>query len=512
VDCPFLLPTFAAELRATAPYPQLRSDSVAIDLPRPVPDPSPCPALLDLPFRTRMNSTRIFVCTLFAALHVAVAHERVASQGLPETPKPAEAKPRPLPDEKDLHRPGRTPDRIILTWNGDPSTSQAVNWRTDSSVERAVAELTIAEGGSLFEKKALRFPAATERLDSDLGTAHYHSVTFQGLTPATKYIYRVGDGEVWSEWIHFRSASCEPEPFSFIYFGDAQNDIKRHWSRVIREAYSDAPRARFMIHAGDLVNNSRKDAEWGEWFQAGGWMNAMVPSVPAVGNHEYTKDPKNDKLPASVSPHWRAQFTLSPSAIAGLDETCYSLDYQGARIICLNSNEKLVEQAEWLEVQLRNNPSTWTVIAFHHPIFSAAKSRDNPRVRSEWKSVFDKYRVDLVLTGHDHTYARSRPTREINVASGLNKRSIDSGTVYVVSVSGPKAYGAERYPFTQRIAEDTQLYQIIHVHPTHLLYEAKMANGELYDSFELRKRPGDINEFIERAPAIPERLRSNATP
>jgi hypothetical protein len=457
-------------------------------------------------------TARICCCTLFAALPVILAGARLAAQGLPEPTKPAEVNPVPLPDPKELHRPGRTPDRIILTWNGDPTRSQAVTWRTDPSVERAVAEVTIAEGGPLFEKKALRFPASTERLESDLGTAHYHSTTFQGLTPATKYIYRVGDGEVWSEWIHFRTASSEPEPFSFIYFGDAQNDIKRHWSRVIRESYSDAPRARFLIHAGDLVNSSRKDAEWGEWFQAGGWMNAMVPSLPAVGNHEYTKDPKNDTLPASVSPHWRAQFTLPSSAVAGLDETCYSLDYQGVRVICLNSNEKLAEQAEWLELQLRDNTSAWTVIAFHHPVFSAARSRDNPRVRSEWKPVFDKYRVDLVLTGHDHTYARSRPTREINVARGLNKRSLDSGTVYVVSVSGPKAYGVERYPFTQRVAEDTQLYQIIHVSPTRLLYEAKMANGELYDSFELRKRPGAINEFIDHAPDMPERLRTKANP
>ncbi len=44
------------------------------------------------------------------------------------------------------------------------------------------------------------------------------------------------------------------------------------WSRVIREAYSDAPKAKFMIHAGDLINNAEKDAEWGEWFGAGGWL------------------------------------------------------------------------------------------------------------------------------------------------------------------------------------------------------------------------------------------------
>ena len=45
--------------------------------------------------------------------------------------------------------------------------------------------------------------------------------------------YRVGDGVNWSEWFHFRTASDRPEPFSFIYFGDAQTDLKSLWSRVI---------------------------------------------------------------------------------------------------------------------------------------------------------------------------------------------------------------------------------------------------------------------------------------
>jgi hypothetical protein len=59
-------------------------------------------------------------------------------------------------------------------------------------------------------------------------------------------------GERWSEWFHFRTASTRAEPFSFIYFGDAQNDILSLWSRVLREGYATAPRARFMIHAGDM--------------------------------------------------------------------------------------------------------------------------------------------------------------------------------------------------------------------------------------------------------------------
>jgi phosphodiesterase/alkaline phosphatase D-like protein len=62
--------------------------------------------------------------------------------------------------------------------------------------------------------------------------ALHHSAQLGDLEPNTLYAYRVGGGEVWSEWFHHRTAGREPAPFSFLYFGDAQNDIRSLWSRA----------------------------------------------------------------------------------------------------------------------------------------------------------------------------------------------------------------------------------------------------------------------------------------
>ena len=181
------------------------------------------------------------------------------------------------------------PDRIVLTWVDDPTTSQAVTWRTSTEVAIGKAELSLATAGPELKTQAKTFEANSVALKTDLNTAHFHTAKFDGLSAKTKYAYRVGDGVNWSEWFHFTTASSESEPFSFIYFGDAQNDVRSKWSRVIREAYRDAPKAKFMIHAGDLINRAESDAEWHEWFGAGAWINAMVPSIPVPGNHEMTK-------------------------------------------------------------------------------------------------------------------------------------------------------------------------------------------------------------------------------
>jgi len=417
--------------------------------------------------------------------------------------------------DKARHTPTRIPDRVILTWKGDPSQSQAVTWRTDTSVLQSFAQIALATENKDFAKSATLVLAETTPFKSNLSDAHYHSAEFTGLTPRTKYAYRMGDGTNWSEWFHFRTASDKPEPFTFLYYGDAQNDLRDFWSRVVRESILDAHQSRFIVHAGDLINSANNDAEWGDWFQAGGWLNGTIPSVPTPGNHEYAsisissllglkKEEKTDtKQPtrkSGLSKHWRPQFTLPENGPPGLEETVYYMDYQGVRLVSLNSNELQSEQVPWLEEVLANNPNRWTILTFHHPIYSPAKGRDNKSLREKWRPIIDKYRVDLVLTGHDHTYGRSSLMLGDNTLSGTQISDGQSGTVYVVSVSGPKMYsldGAETW--MQASAEQKQLYQAIRVDGDRLHYESRTATGELFDTFELHKSSDGKTRIMERA-------------
>ncbi|MEQ1827095.1 MAG: metallophosphoesterase family protein, partial [Pirellula sp.] len=419
--------------------------------------------------------------------------------------KPTLAKP------AEVYRPSLIPDRIILTWKSDPRTTQAVTWRTSTEVDHSIAQIAVANDGPIRIEDALQVEAKTESLKTDLNEANFHSAEFIDLRPATKYAYRVGDGANWSEWFHFTTAPSRHEPFSFVYFGDAQNDIKSLWSRVIREAYGDDPKARFMIHAGDLVNTPESDAEWGEWFYAGSFLHSSVTSVPVPGNHEIAKAADGGRR---LTHHWKKQFTLPEHGPSGLEESCYTFEYGNTRIIGLNSNEQQDEQAEWLNRVLAKNESKWIICTFHHPIFSTAKDRDNEALRKSWKPILDTYRVDLVLTGHDHTYGRtgldtpsSLPQTIGNAPSGENRVDPTTGTVYVVSVSGPKMYALQPSTVMKRVAEDTQLYQIIRIDGDELVYEAKTATGKLYDSFKLRKRIGSINELQEIQPEMEQRTR-----
>ena len=381
--------------------------------------------------------------------------------------------------------PRALPDRVILTLTDRPATSQAVNWRTDRSSDAPEAQIALAEDGPLFVDKAQSVDVVSQDFESELGAARYHSATFSELEANTQYVYRVGDGANWSEWNQFRTASSEADPLKFVYVGDAQNNIYSMWSRLIRTGFAEAPDADFIIHAGDLVNRGNADGEWGEWFEAAGWINRTISSVPVPGNHEYPNEGVEGR---NLSRLWRPVFALPENGPVGVEESCYFVDIQGVRIVALNSNEKQEEQAAWLDELLSDNPNRWTVVTHHHPIFSAAKSRDNPELRALWQPIYDKHGVDIVLNGHDHTYARS------NLVSGRPTRS--GGTVYVVSVSGPKMYELDREDWMASSAVNTQLFQVIEIDGDKLHFESRTARGKLYDSFDLAKAEGQANEMV----------------
>jgi molybdopterin-guanine dinucleotide biosynthesis protein len=108
--------------------------------------------------------------------------------------------------------------------------------------------------------------------------------------------------------------------------------------------------------------------------------------------------------------------------------------------------------------------------------FSSAqflKDRDFEYARKNWKPLFDLYGVDLVLNGHDHTYARGH----VPIKSTVEDVSGNINTLYITSVSGPKQYEidllqmknyeADGYK-SDKVGEQTQFFQVIKVDKKHL--------------------------------------------
>ncbi|WP_449281374.1 fibronectin type III domain-containing protein [Leucobacter sp.] len=416
------------------------------------------------------------------------------------------------------------PTRVILTPTETPATSQSFSWLAgDVSHEIGQVEIAPAAGGESRVVDAHE----TGRVNGNQ-TPHF-SATVDGLTPGTAYRYRVGLPGSWSEWVEFTTADPSATDFQFVYYGDAQIGLDTTWPEVVRQAEERATRSVGSVHAGDLIDTGSNDTQWRNWFTGMEKSATRTNVMAAPGNHEYS----GDKLLAS----WKAHFeyplnqpsTESIGELASLAqgdsdaakqyaayfahwaefaaETVYYTDYQGVRFITLNATRDTTflkpdvlpacsgsecpsgkvaalwteYQAAWLDYVLKNSASKWNVVTFHQPVYSTSSGRDEPVLREYWVPVFEENDIDLVLMGHDHTYARGYKNSTRTETEGMT-----TGPVYAVSNSGAKHYALEtdaKNVWTNNGAtqvlrgEKVTTYQVIDVSADQLVYRSYVAEN-----------------------------------
>ncbi len=377
------------------------------------------------------------------------------------------------------------PERVALNLTAEPCNSIAVTWRTQKEVRQSVAQYTEESDSLNFEKLAVAVTAISEKvmLDSEVAV-YYHSAVIKNLKPSKRYVYRVGGDSVWSEWNTFATAKKDPEPFTFVYLGDPQYGFRDYLPRLFRKTLTTAPDAAFWLYIGDLTTRPKKDQQWEDLFFSWDFAPRIMPSVMVPGNHEYSAVSKETRHILDLSHLWKAHFTLPDNGPAGMSETAFTFDYQGVRFVMLNGNEKLGLQAVWMDSLLSINANKWIIAAIHQPVYSMGGKRDEGNIRDTLMPVFDKYSVDLVLTGHEHVYSRSHKLRNGKVVGDKDK-----GTVYVVSVCGTKQYrmNLQYKDLLAKYSANVTLFQVISIDGNRLKFTSYTASGKIFDEFELVK-------------------------
>ncbi len=369
------------------------------------------------------------------------------------------------------------PDHVVLTWSGDPHTTQTIQWRTSMATAGGVVAYAKKGSGAFDPATATKVTATTSTITQNTllndPVIHWHTATIAGLEAGAEYVYAVGDGNgAWRAAAEFRTVPEGPVPFNFIYMGDAQNGLDT-WGTLIRKSIEAKPDTAFYIMAGDLVNRGAERDDWDSLFHnaEGIWDRKQV--VPVPGNHEYQ----------GGSPElYLQQFALPEESPLG--ELNYTLRYGNALFVMLDSNRPPNTQAEWLEKQLVDTDATWKIVVYHHPAYSSGANRDNKSVRQIWGALFDKYHVDLALQGHDHAYLRTYPMKaEQKVGSPAE------GTIYIVAVSGTKFYEQGQFDYTEFGMTNVATYQVldIRINGNRLEYGAYDVTGTLRDTFVIEK-------------------------
>jgi hypothetical protein len=128
------------------------------------------------------------------------------------------------------------------------------------------------------------------------------------------------------------------------------------------------------------------------------------------------------------------------------------------------------DQRLWLEATLRASDARWKIAAVHHPPYSAGYQGSSLDVRETFGPLFERYGVQLVLSGHEHDYQRSVP--------------ID-GVTYVVSGAAADTRRTGTEDFTVRALSWHHFVEIAVLHDR-VVVRAVNQKLRVFDQFELR--------------------------
>jgi hypothetical protein len=351
--------------------------------------------------------------------------------------------------------PGASGAELNLAWFSQGRTSALV--QLAKAADKVSDAFPVAKAKTFIGTQAK--VTATLFNGSDLSAptgAYANKVTLTGLVDSASYVYRVGNGKNWSD--SYPLSTRDQRSFGFFVVGDPQIGAKSTgsktlesdasgWADTLTKATSTYPKASFLVSLGDEVNDYNKletqDAEYRAYFDPAGLKSLPVATVD--GNHDF-------QMGEYYGFHYDQPNLSSSCGTSYGNDGDYWFVYGQALFMMLNSNTESVATHDLFirDVVAKNPGAKWRIVAFHHSIYSEADHVNDPDVvdrRTNYAPIMDRYKIDLVLQGHDHSYTRTfqmlggKPQKD--QAASAEEAAVDPiGTLYLTfnSGSGSKFY------------------------------------------------------------------------
>ncbi len=301
--------------------------------------------------------------------------------------------------------------------NMNLQNSVFIRWRTDVATNSKVNYGTTA--GNL-----------TQSFTDNTSTTE-HIVTLTGLSINTLYYYSIGSttqtlqGDA-NNYFKTMPVVGSAQKVRVLAMGDMGNNSANQVN--VRNAYINFNGTNYTdawLLLGDNAYDAGTDAEYQTNF-----FNIYQGSLtknhvlwPAPGNHDYANS--SARQADHAIPYYN-MFSLPSAGQAGgvvsNTEAFYSYNYGNIHFVALDSygwetgNTRLYDtlgpQAVWLKQDLAANTQQWTVVYFHHPPYTKGSHNSDTEtelinMRQNIVRILERYKVDLVLNGHSHSYERS---------------------------------------------------------------------------------------------------------
>lgn len=414
-----------------------------------------------------------------------------------------------MPPEAAYRVPGE-PDRIVLTYGADALHQRTISWRCGVRLKPSEVQIADTRGGD-----TLTLPAAGRLVNSRGGRQAFYHLRLLRLRLGTTYSYRVTTAGRRSPWLNFSTAGSG-RSLQFLLFGDIQDEPGGSSNALFAQARRHRPEAQFWAFVGDVVERP-DDGYWNLLFSALGTVAGRTPLLMSTGNHEYVKGFRD-----SLDARWISTFVFPHNGDSRHAGRNYYVDFPLLRYIALDTQGLQTPPDYWLTYRwlskvLSTNHRYWVVVVMHHPVYSGKPGRDNMFLRWLFRPLFERYKVDLVAEGHDHSYAR-RSTWTTMPRLGpwpclwLTDAPDHKATtpMYVICNSSAKCYLSNCDPQADRICSGHALYQCITMTDSTLHLQAFLSGSDsLYDDVVLHKDRNGIS-IANLAGHLPEIVDSPA--
>lgn len=259
------------------------------------------------------------------------------------------------------------------------------------------------------------------------------------------------------------SIFCSPvnDKISFAVIGDwgsGDSDLVNTAGQMFAAHQRDS--FDFVISAGDNIYPNGSGRYFGRNFEQpfSGLLKDQVKFYAVLGNHD-VESGRKDQLEYPL-------FNMG-------GQNYYKFERGGglAEFFMLDSTDFGSTQALWLENSLRDSKAKWKIAVFHHPIYSSGKKHGSATgLRRILEPMFTHYGVNVVFSGHDHVYERTRPQK---------------GIQYFVSGAGGKIRRGDvdlRSEFRAVSYDESSHFMLIEVEDKQVSFQAVSEAGAVVDS------------------------------
>ncbi|UCC97104.1 MAG: metallophosphoesterase [Phycisphaerales bacterium] len=367
-----------------------------------------------------------------------------------------------------------------LTWVHEPSTSIVVNWWNPA----AAGDSTVEYGQTASYGSTVHDPAVS----------NFHHVELTGLTPGTRYHYRISssDGTVGNDTT-FTTSAPYPTSLMFAAFGDSQgtsgNSTPYHQRHKAQCDHMATKNPDFVLHLGDKVNEGSVENDWVEFFNAEQNLSKSTVIMPILGNHEVQPNGQPYYYYWDLYPEGAA---VPNNGVLGKGPRTYSFDYGNTHHVIVSSYQvNKTQERDWIKADLAaavQDPNIeWIFAHMHKPLYtSGPPSFIDTEGQNLWAPLFEQYGVDIVFGAHWHFYERSYPLKEGRIVSP------EEGVVYITSAlaGGPfncQESGSPHIPLFETYYCNQTAAVYITIDGAMLTGQLVTVDDEVVDTFAINK-------------------------